>query len=77
MNAVINDANVSISELAERTTFRADETPVMRDTTTKTLSGTRNSADSYKRKGKPRRVTAGSHKLSVGMDNEEKKRDGP
>lgn len=50
INAVMSAENVSISELAERTTFRADETPVMSDTTTKTLSGTRNRAESYKDK---------------------------
>ena len=47
-NAVTSAENANINELAERTAFRAEETPVIRDTTTKTLSGTRNSADSCK-----------------------------
>lgn len=46
--AVVSAENANINELAERTAFRADETPVMRDTTTKMFSGTRNNADSYK-----------------------------
>ena len=48
MNAVISAENANINELAERTAFRAEETPVMRDATTKTFSGTRNSANSCK-----------------------------
>ena len=50
MNAVMSAENASINELAERTAFRAEETPVMRDATTKTFSGTRNSADSCEEK---------------------------
>lgn len=48
MNAVMSAENANINELAESTAFRADETPVIRDTTTKTFSGTRNSAESCK-----------------------------
>jgi hypothetical protein len=47
-NAVMSAENANINELTERTAFRAEETPVMRDTTTKMFSGTRNSADSCK-----------------------------
>lgn len=40
------DDNTNISELAVSTVYRAEDTPVKRDTTTKTFSGTRNRDDS-------------------------------
>lgn len=35
-----------MTELAERTAYRAEETPVISETTTKTFRGTRNSDES-------------------------------
>ena len=45
---VIRDENANMIALAVRTPLRADETPVRRETTTKTLSGTRKRDESYK-----------------------------
>lgn len=42
---VIIDENASIKVHAVRTAYRADETPVNRETTTNTFKGTRNNAD--------------------------------
>jgi hypothetical protein len=40
------DEKASMSELAVKTVFRADETPVSSDMTTNMLRGTRNNEDS-------------------------------
>ena len=45
---VISDENANMTALAVRTPLRAVETPVRRATTTKILSGTRKSDESYK-----------------------------
>lgn len=45
---VIIDENASIKVHAVRTAYRADETPVNRETTTNTFKGTRNNADNWK-----------------------------
>ena len=45
--AVTTAENASIPALAESTPFRASDTPVSSETTTKMFSGTRNKEDSW------------------------------
>jgi hypothetical protein len=45
----MSDENTSMIELAVSTAYRADDTPVKRETTTNTFSGTRNRDDSCKK----------------------------
>lgn len=45
-SAVISAENPSITALADSTASRAEDTPVKRETTTKTFRGTRNRAES-------------------------------
>ena len=46
-NAVVRDEMASITAQVVSTASRAEDTPVSKDTTTNTFSGTRNKADSY------------------------------
>ena len=70
---VIRDEKANITALAVRTPLRAEETPVRRETTTKTLSGTRKREDSYailklgynQRKKQQQRLTVA--RCSLGM----------